>query len=642
MYFRPDIHALRAFAVLAVLFFHFEIPGFSGGFSGVDIFFVISGFLMTGIILQGLDTGRFSLWRFYWARVRRIVPAPTLVCAVLLVFGWFWLAPSEYGRLGWHSTASLGFFSNFVYKDESGYFDTLARQKWLLHTWALSVEWQFYLLYPLLLTGLARASRTLRSLVITLLAIGGISLLTSAIASPIKPDFSFFILVTRIWEMVAGGLLYLYLSWRPPEKDILKASIGLFLLAISMVLLHGEMTWPGYYAVLPVVAAVLFVIYAPQDHALINNIVTRKIGDWSYSMYLWHWPVVVAFYYFDATLPGWQIAGILLSVLLGAASYHWVEQPGRRLKPGRRSILTLLMPLLVVVMAGLIIMANKGFPARVDEAVLRADQENDNRYSRTDMDRYCEMVTGSQGTPHKRCQIGGNGEIGAILWGDSHAGTVMTALQKAIGKPIAYHITQCPVTLNARIKGKTQKANCAEFHDALLDHLAQAPSFVPLIIVSRLSSQVHGPNEASHRVYGLVYDNLSEDEQALDEISLYQKKLVESLCRVAKTRPTYVLKPIPEMGVHVPRSVARQLMTGQTPDISISMDEYTTRHTVVIHALKTAERECGITILDTPAYLCSDGMRCEGSENSRPLYSDDDHLSEFGNRRLIPLFETIK
>ena len=151
MQFREDINGLRAIAVIAVVLFHFNSSWMPGGFAGVDVFFVISGFLMTGIIFKGLEQQKFSILRFYVARANRIIPALAILCIILLILGWFYLTPQDYKALGKHAASSVTFVSNVTYWLESGYFDALASEKWLLHTWSLSVEWQFYLIYPLVL-----------------------------------------------------------------------------------------------------------------------------------------------------------------------------------------------------------------------------------------------------------------------------------------------------------------------------------------------------------------------------------------------------------------------------------------------------------------------------------------------------------
>lgn len=635
--FRNDIHALRALAVVVVVLFHFDVAGFTGGFSGVDVFFVISGFLMTGIILSGSEKGNFSIWRFYWARVRRIMPALTVLCACLLAFGWFWVGPSEYERLALHALSSLGFSSNFVYKGEAGYFDIPSQQKWLLHTWALSVEWQFYMLYPLLLALVAKiAGDATRAIGWTLVVLTAVSLAGSIVLSPIKPNFSFFILPTRIWEMVAGGLVYLHITRRGKPLPSRYALAGLCLFALSTVWFHHGMVWPGYAALAPVAGAVLFIAAAPQ-HRLVRHPILQRIGDWSYSIYLWHWPVYVALAYFNLRFTGWQVTGIALSLLLGALSYYTVEQPARALSATKRNVALLLLPVAILAALCCLAIRHQGYPDRVDEHILLADREAHNGLPSGLL--LCGQGADASQPERLLCVAAHDGRTpGAILWGDSHAGAIVGALQEHLQQPVAVFSNQCPVIFHARLKGKTQKANCRSAQTELRTYLDNAPPETPLIIAARFSSQVHGPNESPSSVYGLVYEDATAEEQALHPHALFHKKLVETLCTVASTRKTYVVRPIPEIGIDVPRTVVRQLMTGRKPDVALSLASYRARHAVVMAALEQAESECGVILLDTPAYLCADGEWCAAVKDGRPLYIDDDHLSEFGNRLLIPMF----
>lgn len=635
--FRNDIHALRALAVVVVVLFHFDVAGFTGGFSGVDVFFVISGFLMTGIILSGSEKGNFSIWRFYWARVRRIMPALTVLCACLLAFGWFWVGPSEYERLGMHIFSSLGIASNFIYMDESGYFDAPSQQKWLLHTWALSVEWQFYLLYPLFILLIAKLSKgSGRAISTALLVLAGVSLLGSVLVSPVKPNFSFFMLPLRIWEMVGGGLIYVYAANAEKRLPAWCAWAGLVCVIAASALFSSGMIWPGFAALLPVAGAMLFIAAAPR-HRIILHPIVQRIGDWSYSIYLWHWPVYVLLAYFGIRFPGWQIGGIAISILLGAASYYLVEQPARRYPLATRPVLVTLMLIAAVMALSLSVNKQRGIPARMSEAVLLADKEGYNRLPE-------ELVTCGTGIdpsqPERRlCIVGADGSApSAIVWGDSHAGSVTGALYAHRQQPIAFFINQCPVIFDTRLKGKNQKADCPGFHAGLRAYLAEAPGDVPLIIGSRFSAQIHGPNEMLNEIFGVVYEQPRPEEAGLTDHALYQERLVESLCEVSSARKTYVVRPIPEMGEHIPRTVVRQLITGQEPAFTLPMQEYQARHAVVNAALEQAQQECGVILLDTPAYLCPDGQQCMGVLDGRPLYRDDDHLSEHGNRLLIPMF----
>src|SRR5690606_4017278 len=215
MVFRADINGLRAIAVIGVVLFHFSAALSPGGFAGVDVFFVISGFLMTGIIFSGVTKGSeknvksFSLLRFYKSRALRIVPALAVLCLFLLVFGWLFLIPLDYKELGKHAAGSIAFISNIVYWQEAGYFDSASHEKWLLHTWSLSVEWQFYILYPLVLLVLFQfLSIRLAKLFVLLGAVLGFAFCVFATYK--WADASYYLLPTRAWQMLAGGVAYLY------------------------------------------------------------------------------------------------------------------------------------------------------------------------------------------------------------------------------------------------------------------------------------------------------------------------------------------------------------------------------------------------------------------------------------------------
>ena len=209
MQFRSDINGLRAIAVIAVVLFHFNSSWLSGGFAGVDVFFVISGFLMTGIIFRGLEQECFSISKFYAARAKRIVPALSVLVIVCLVIGYAVLSPVEYLELNKHAVGSISFISNFIYWTEAGYFDSASGSKWLLHTWSLSVEWQFYILYPIVLVCLKRFM-TLNQIKMFILTGAFLGFLLSVYSTTRWPSLSYYLLPTRAWEMMFGGLAYIY------------------------------------------------------------------------------------------------------------------------------------------------------------------------------------------------------------------------------------------------------------------------------------------------------------------------------------------------------------------------------------------------------------------------------------------------
>ena len=279
--FRADINGLRAFAVIAVVLFHFNPSWVPGGFAGVDVFFVISGFLMTGIIFRGLEQNNFSILKFYVARANRIIPALAVLCLVLLIMGWFYLTPVEYRGLGKHVASSVSFLSNFMYWAEAGYFDAASHEKWLLHTWSLSVEWQFYIIYPIILVLLTKIFST--KAIKSMLVIGTIlGFIFCVIATYKWPNPSYYLLPTRAWEMMLGGIAYLYpLTLRDNKKKILEL-VGLALIIGSYFFISSENLWPGYLAVFPVLGSFLIIQAQRNDSFITGNIVFQKIGSWSY------------------------------------------------------------------------------------------------------------------------------------------------------------------------------------------------------------------------------------------------------------------------------------------------------------------------------------------------------------------------
>jgi len=324
MQFRKDINGLRAIAVIAVVLFHFNSSWLPGGFAGVDVFFVISGFLMTGIIFRGIEQEDFSILKFYVARANRIIPALAVLCLVLLIFGWFYLVPFDYRGLGKHIGSSMGFLSNIIYWTESGYFSASSHEKWLLHTWSLSVEWQFYILYPLVLVAM-RKFMSVDAMKKTILIGTVLGFIFCVVVTYRWPNPAYYLLSTRAWEMMVGGVAFLYpFSIQSKRKKFIEW-LGLTLIIGSYVLISGENPWPGYLAILPVLGT-FFIIQAQRNDSFItSNVVFQKIGSWSYSIYLWHWPITVAIYYFSLN-DIFIYIGIILSVLLGFLSNKYIEK----------------------------------------------------------------------------------------------------------------------------------------------------------------------------------------------------------------------------------------------------------------------------------------------------------------------------
>jgi peptidoglycan/LPS O-acetylase OafA/YrhL len=325
--FRHDINALRAIAVTGVLLFHYKFKYFAGGFSGVDIFFVISGYLMSKIILSGLNKNSFSLQDFYGKRLKRIVPALMFLILTLTVAGFFIYFPADFQLNEQNASSSILFLSNILYWKKSNYFDPASDTNIYLHTWSLSVEWQFYLLYPVALLFLKKLIKKRSLYIVFFTSLTIIIFIGTIIYTKVNPTGSFYLFPTRSWEMLLGGVAFLV-------EDKVKGQIyskyvaisGYLLIIVSLIFLRSEMAWPGIFTLLPVLATFLVIVANYNDFKLLKNDGVQLLGKISYSLYLWHWPVYVIAQYIGIELNILSTLIILIiSLVLGYISFRFIE-----------------------------------------------------------------------------------------------------------------------------------------------------------------------------------------------------------------------------------------------------------------------------------------------------------------------------
>jgi peptidoglycan/LPS O-acetylase OafA/YrhL len=637
--FRHDINGLRAIAVIAVVFFHFGVTGFKGGFAGVDIFFVISGYLMTSIILSKMEANRFNLIDFYLARANRIIPALAVLCIVLLIAAWFFLPPYEMRTFGKHIFGASSFLSNFIFVKDSGYFDSAADEKWLLHTWSLSVEWQFYILYPLLIIVLrkllsANATRW------TLLFFASCSYLLSVFFPERLSDAAFYLLPTRAWEMMAGGLIYAFGLQATQKSKVAIESIGVILLAGSIILLNSSYAWPGSLAAFPVLGAALVIIAANEKSWITNNAFSQYMGTISYSLYLWHWPVVVAFNLLELKESVWGIyGGIFLSLFLATLSYYLVERPWRNAFPKK---LPQLFPVVgyasvtgLIAVAGLGIFYFQGVPSRVDSFIAIADREQNNRNPRTE----CFVVPSTNPTS-PMCVFGKDKDkIAAIVIGDSHSNATVNAVAaatpKEMGGILFLGADGCTAMMNL---STPYFFSCGEYNKKIIDYLASNRIGTPIIVINHITQNLLTP-DASANKKPVYLDKLPNTSPAFSE--KFKQEYQTQLCNLTSKHPVYVVQPIPGMNVNVPQAIVRSMMyKSEKIEVAIPIDEYYANENGVRSFMREAINTCKAHELDPVEYLCNN-TNCIGSINHRPLYYDDDHLSEYGNRLLIPMFRNI-
>jgi len=490
--YRPDIDGLRAVAVLGVLAFHAFPRVLAGGFIGVDVFFVISGFLISGILFDALRRDRFSYVEFYVRRIRRIFPALLAVLGACLIGGWFLLLPDEYKQLGREVAAGAGFAANVLFWSQAGYFDTDAAIKPLLHLWSLGIEEQFYLGWPLLLALLYRGARAHLALLMGLML--GLSFAANVLQVDSHPSASFYLPLSRFWELLSGSLLAYGLMFRgealaglPRAVRSLAGWSGLALLGAGLVWIEPQRAFPGFWALLPVSGTLLLILAREGwvNRVLLSNRVMVFIGLISYPLYLWHWVLLamvrMRLYVEGAEAPRLERVGVLLlSALLAWATYELIEKPIRfGPRPGRKA-LVLLGAMALVALTGVAVDASDGaafrYPAAIRPlAAYQYDKERE-RYSAVLSGRNCFI----EGIDIRFADIGPNcverpegGKPLIVLWGDSHAASLYAGLKAVQDREGTFRIAQFTANACAPVLGWEyfQHGTCRAFNDAAFERI---------------------------------------------------------------------------------------------------------------------------------------------------------------------------
>jgi peptidoglycan/LPS O-acetylase OafA/YrhL len=500
MDYRREIDGIRAIAVVPVILFHAGFERFSGGYVGVDVFFVISGYLITSIIIGDLDTGKFSLVGFYERRVRRILPALFFVLLACLPFAWFWLSPDDLKRFSEDLAAVSVFASNIEFWREANYFDGPAALKPLLHTWSLAVEEQYYVLFPILLIACWRfGTRALFGLMIVLAVA---SLAVAQWASIRHPAFAFYFLPTRGWELLIGAIAALYHFVSPEKKTApaepavaeLAGFAGLVLIAYAVFAFDSNTPFPGVYALAPTVGTVLLILFATTKNMvgrLLGHPILVGIGLISYSAYLWHQPLFAFARLHSAEDPGpWTFAFLSLAALaLAYLTWRFVERPFRdRRRTARRTVFSS-AAVLTFAMFGLGVVGylKNGFPERMspdDLEVLSYIPYDIDRIYRRGACLLDPEKTSADFSPV--CATVPSPNNAVLLWGDSYAGAFSFGLRAVLpGAVIQYTSSACPPVIDLPIP---TRPNCQEVNAFILK---EAGRVHPAVVVLNANWNVH-------------------------------------------------------------------------------------------------------------------------------------------------------
>jgi peptidoglycan/LPS O-acetylase OafA/YrhL len=646
--YRPDIDGLRAFAVLSVVGFH-AFPGwFRGGFVGVDVFFVISGYLISRIIFSGVSTGQFSFIDFYSRRIKRIFPALILVLLSFILIGWWVMLAGEYAQLGKHTAAGAGFISNLVFWQESGYFDNTAISKPLLHLWSLGIEEQFYILWPVIIW-LAYRNKLNMIYLIILLALISFALNIQIITTDVVATF--FSPQTRFWELLCGSML----GWMSVNNNRFNQSsiglskdwqsvVGAALLVASGLLISDKSLFPGWWALLPVMGTSLLIGAGP--HAWVNRVVlSRKFCVWfgliSFPLYLWHWPLLSFAYVLENQIPSSivRIGVVALSIGLAAATYYFMEKPLRQGKGSVQLTILLCALMAVIACAGLFIFKDQGIQNReVVQANLRptdgAVYQQNPSVPCSDSSTY--PIVSNLCVKY----VAEGSKRNIVLWGDSSTGAWLPvfldiAAKNNISLIHVMHLS-CPPILDARksvFNFEESRKYCSDGktqHEVLQLIKDVKPEATVLIAAWNAYS------EYSNREF--ITDSSVETANAQTTKRVMSQKLPETLSELAKISKTVVFESWPMLATE-PKARKLSFVGFDTKLSGIKKEEFDNDVRSIRQVLHQAQSQNQNLVLFDPAEKICLQNECLSEIDGVNYYLDKYHITPKGSMQFAEEIE---
>lgn len=628
--YRADVDGLRAVAILIVVAFHAFPDMFPGGFIGVDVFFVISGYLITSILQHEMQASRWSLVSFYARRILRIFPALILVLLVCLFVGWHTLLAPEYMQLGKHLGLGTLFVSNIGLWWEAGYFDKVSESKPLLHLWSLAIEEQFYIVWPIVLWVVLRTRLSATRIVFTL---GVISLLLSAWWVWTDPTQAFYSPVSRAWELLAGAYLALNPRIFRPIRPVVRrlAFLGLLL---ATVLLNSKMPFPGLIALLPVVASMILVS-APTKQDWTESLLAHPwmvaLGKVSYPWYLWHWPLLSFAYIIESgnASVALRVGLVLASLLLAVLTYKLWELPLRRL-PRRMVISLLLLGMVVLGLLGKNIHDRYGLERIRHKNLIQLDQASSQDF--LDFEKQGLITDAKCEKPFKFperdvCLLAhADQPVSAVVIGDSHAVHAFWGLARAFdarGLNLAVRGKGACVPVMAARSG-TATSECERHMDTALHEIAR---------------------DANVRAVALVFRGRYLTEQSsTQERQEFEEKLdaTLSLLQSAGKEILYFM-PVVEPGFD-PRLCVGALPLGRKPPYSCVIEKVSDdakSETLRASAVRVLSRWPKVRLIDPNEKFCHQGL-CPIIQDGHSIFKDENHLSEFGSEKLSEILNDTK
>jgi peptidoglycan/LPS O-acetylase OafA/YrhL len=626
--YRPDIDGLRTIAVLLVVVFHFHLfSGGDSGFVGVDVFFVISGFLITAIVRRQVDAQRFSLADFWVKRLRRLAPVLFVVLALVLVYGALRLAQSDFQQLAEEVLATQFYVANIYFWRNVNYFGLQAGDIYLLHTWSLAVEEQFYIVYPLLLVLVLKLAPRRAPWIVLAATIASFCLNLAFVGA--KPEATFYLMPTRAWELLIGALI----TWVPRvSRGVLAQLLGAagVLLVISAVAGHTpETRVPGVFALLPTLGAAGLILAGSVPSAWSTRVLSAPpmvaIGRMSYSLYLVHWPVNVfaSQELGEGYTLGWRLAMMALCFLISGLLYRTVEIPfrdGKWLLPSRRFLRTYGAGVLASLGLCATVIATHGIPERLPLEVARIGAFADDRPS----DRCPEFHPSVDSLAPPLCSLGAPDRPQEwLVWGDSHAWAAQEAIDlwlKRSGQAGRFaFMHSCPPLWGVYIP--RDGAACHALNDAMMAAALHDPQVKKVFLVSTWRQGA-----------GWLTTEQAPRLSLQESLALFNRQFDATVRELqAHGKEVYVWEPLPGARGHVPRRAAAALMHGDSPRLDFSAAEYREQTDFFFQALQRNRAYIAGTFSPSQV-LCQSGT-CASILDGQPVYYDNGHLARSGATR---------
>jgi len=652
MTYRPDIDGLRALAVVPVIFFHSGLSTFPGGYVGVDVFFVISGYLITSILLEDVESGRFSILSFYERRVRRIFPALFVVLAGSAGAALYVMFASELYEFANSLIAAAFFYSNYFFMFDAGYFAAPSETKPLLHIWSLAVEEQFYIVFPLYLLVVMRLPRYQAVAITALFLI--MSLAYSVNLVDRAPGDAFFSAPSRFWELLAGATLAMSpTAWRlsvPIANALTLAGLGLILYAI--LAFSDNTPFPGLAAIAPVAGTALIIIAGAKRRNLVATVLSvapvRFIGLISYSLYLWHWPVLVFYKLWKISPPTSGEIMLLWCVTAGLSYLTWkyVETPFRRRQrlPDRKRILAAgIAAMLVTGAAAQLAMNGNGLPNRFPDHL----QPILDAASDTPASDACQNVDTAAGTALTVCDIGNTQEtdIEFVFWGDSHGLAMLPAVHRSAvdsqNRGVFVGRGGCPPILGVR-QAQQDASSCPDLAEAFIAYLSEHPEIRQVIIAARWSIYAMGERYRGEDGTTVYIRDAATDEVSLQENRAVFRRAIERTLSTLESmgKRVVLVAQVPETEFDLPRAAARKAILDRGVELRPFVAHYRQRNEFVTDIFSDAGARYGIRVARPQDLLCGQ-IHCRVMHNGIPIYSDSSHLTATFSETLADLFDPI-